>query len=77
MKIKKSEHIVTAFAQTKFGPGWLNPLIIVVVKDAKGKYREECLQPEEQTKEMCILFKISKHVNDALVSQVKMLRDKR
>ena len=65
MKLQKDERIVTAFAEYCAGPGWSNKPIWVIVGGPKGM-RRECIQPEEQTVEMCALFSISAAVQSAM-----------
>jgi hypothetical protein len=66
-QLKDQETIVTVYAEQAKGPGWSNQPLFVIVRDAKGRLREECLQPDEQTAEMKALFNVSATVHDQLV----------
>ena len=55
-RLGKGETIVTAYAQPANGPGWANEPLYVVVRDANGKLREECLQPREQGDRIRLLY---------------------
>lgn len=79
--IKKSDHIVTAFAERAAGPGWANAPIQVVVMNADKKLRIEWLQPSEQTREMITLYSISEAVHLEMraavtADQVRTIRKK-
>lgn len=66
----KGETVVTAFAERASGPGWANSPIWVIVRDLNGNLRQECLQPEEQTAEMAVLFRLSEAAHEAMTSAV-------
>ena len=70
MKLKKGESIVTAWAEYVSGPGWSNQLVWVVIRTPDG-FREDCIQPEDQTPEMKWLFSISSAANRSMVAAVK------
>lgn len=72
MKIKPTEHIVTAYAQPADGPGWSNrPLWVIVCDRTDGSLRRECIQPEKQTDEMRVLYATAAAVHTALVKSVE------
>ena len=75
--IKKTDFIVTAFAQANSEHG--NYPIRVIVKDRNGKLREEYLQPDEQTIDMRLLYEVSQAAHLAMVNAVsrKIIGDKR
>lgn len=58
MKLKRHEHIVTAWPECASGPGWANQIIWVIISDGDGKLRQESIQPEEQSRGMVRLFSI-------------------
>ena len=60
VRLGEFEFIVTAYAEPAAGPGWANsPLWIVIANKATGKWRQDCLQPDEQTAEMSALYAFS------------------
>ena len=69
--VGKNESIVTAYAEPAAGPGWANRPLWVIVRDGNQKLREECIQPEDQTQEMCALYSISAATHAAMVTAVK------
>jgi hypothetical protein len=58
MRLKKGETIITAYAEPAAGPGWANQPIWVILRDGNGKITEECIQPEDQTIDMAILYTV-------------------
>lgn len=56
MKLDKGSKVVIAWADKCYGPGWSNNPVWLIVRDTNGKLEQLCLQPEEQTKEIRILF---------------------
>lgn len=86
LKIEKDERVITAFAEPAAGPGWSNQPIWVIILDGNGQLRQECIQPEQQTYAMALLYRASYElhssmiiaVNDALrPPKVKLPRSKR
>jgi hypothetical protein len=74
MKLNKNDIVITAYAESCNGPGWANSPIWIIVQDETNKLRKECLQPEEQTKEMRLLYKISEQAHlqmSGLVDNIK------
>ena len=71
MKLADRERIVTAYAQRASGPGWGNAPIWVIVRDANGVLREECLQPDEQSAAMSWLYEVSQAAHVAMCSAVE------
>jgi len=49
-------HILTAYAERCSGPGWVNQLYWLVVRDPTGEIRQVAIQPEDWTKELDALF---------------------
>lgn len=56
---EEGDRVVCAFAQKADGAGWANWPLWVIIRDRGGELREECLQPDEQTSEMQMLYKVS------------------
>lgn len=67
-KLGKHERIVCAYAQPASGPGWANAPLWLIVRGEDGRLREECLQPEQQGKEVEQLYAVSAALHYALLS---------
>jgi hypothetical protein len=65
------ETIVCAYAQPASGPGWGNSPLWYIVRDGNGKLTQKCLQPDEQTAEIALLYRISSEVHNAMVYAVE------
>ena len=77
MNLTENEYIITAFADSASGSGWSNNPIWVIVRDRMtGIIREECIQPDEQTDEMQILYKISQVAHRAMTNAVNFRKAK-
>lgn len=73
MKLNKNEYVVTAYASRASGPGWANtPVWVVICDRSTGKFREECLQPNEQSEGMRILYGVSEQAHTAMMHEVCM-----
>ena len=68
--LNKDERIITAYAEPASGPGWANQPIWVVVMDSNKDLRLECIQPNEQTSEMQILYRSSAAAHVEMTSAV-------
>ena len=66
--ITKEDYIVTAWGEQIEGNGWINTPIRVIVREPSGKLRQECIQPDQQTREMRILFYVSHTVSSQMRS---------
>jgi hypothetical protein len=66
--------VVTAFAEPASGPGWANCPIWVILRDRQGDLHMKCIQPEEQSPEMVVLYSISATVSGQLRNLVEMWR---
>lgn len=63
--------ILTAYAQTCSGPGWSNSVIVAVIQSrGTPKYRVEYIQPEDQTRDMVVLFAAAAAINKAMIAAV-------
>lgn len=72
--LEEHERIVTAFAQAAAGPGWANsPLWIIIANAVTGKWRQECLQPDEQTPEMALLYEFSALAHGRMTALVQRI----
>ena len=72
-RLSKHDCVVTAFAQVANGPGWSNTPLWVIVQDGNGKLRRECLQPEEQTEVIHLLYALSNTMNAQLTNEVERI----
>ena len=72
--IESTDVILTAYAESCAGPGWTNTPLWIIVQDQSGKIRRECLQPEEQTLIMKILFSMSNHISSVMRIEVEKLQ---
>jgi hypothetical protein len=78
VKLDAEETIVTAFAESAAGPGWGNSPVWVVVRARDHALRLECLQPDEQNREIRVLYGVSAATHAAMTKQVEsLLREKR
>ena len=59
--------VVTAYASPAAGPGWANSPLWVILRDGDGHITEECVQPDEQTAEQQILYRISAAIHRDMV----------
>ncbi|KGC15473.1 hypothetical protein DM48_314 [Burkholderia gladioli] len=73
----RKEQVVTAYAEFASGPGWSNRPLWVIVRDENGKLREECIQPEEQTRDMHLMFRISYEAHSTMRDEAQKWLDKR
>lgn len=59
-KVKKGKiDVVTAFAEPACGPGWSNSPVWVICRNCDGSFYMECIQPEDQTRDMRLLYRIT------------------
>jgi hypothetical protein len=74
IKLSRHESIIGIEPRVCAGPGWGNsPMCIHIVDKATGKYRLECLQPEDRTKEMAILFPILLSAYNSMLNEVNTI----
>jgi hypothetical protein len=65
------DQIVTVWGTYANGPGWANqPMWVIVRNQFTGALRQECIQPEDQTYDMHMMFNISANVSTHLVNAV-------
>lgn len=74
--MKKTDTIVTAYAERASGPGWANAPLWVIVRGLDGSLRSECLQPDEYGPEIAALYAVSEaahlSMRGAVCRKVKM-----
>ena len=76
MKLNKHEHIIAVVAEPASGPGWSNTPLWIIVQDSNGKFRRECLQPDEQSHGIRVLYPTAAAVHGSLVKEVEALMRK-
>ena len=70
-KLNENESVVTAYAESADGPGYGNaPIWVIIRHKITGEFRRDCIQPEEQTGEMRILYGISQVTHSAMTNAV-------
>lgn len=74
IKLKSGERIVAVVPETITGAGYYNKPLWVHIYDYRTQtYRQEVIQPEEQTQTMRTLFKILESAHDAMYNQVLLV----
>lgn len=72
MNLTDDDYIITAFADSASGAGWANhPIWVIIRNKITGIIREECIQPDEQTAEMQILYRISQVAHRDMTNAVE------
>jgi hypothetical protein len=56
IKLGYGERIIAVVPERCAGPGWSNAPIWVYIRTNAGDLREECIQPDERTSDMHVLF---------------------
>ena len=67
LHFKDGDTIVATRAENEAGPGWRNWPLWVYIQSRDGKIRCECLQPEEQPREVGILFNVAEAINSLMI----------
>jgi hypothetical protein len=71
MTLNEHDTVLTAYAETAAGPGWGNsPVWLIVRSSLDGKIRQECLQPDEQSRDMYALYGVSQAAHVAMTKAV-------
>ena len=63
--------IVCAFAEPAAGPGWANSPLWYILRDGNGTLTMHCLQPDEQTAEIGLLYRTSAALHGTMVQAVE------
>jgi hypothetical protein len=75
--LKGNERIVAVVPEYVNGAGFRNwPVWVHIVDYSQNTWREECIQPEEQTKEIGLIFPVLEAAHKALLSQIKTVKEK-
>jgi hypothetical protein len=69
LRLETGERIVAAYAEAASGPGWSNSPIWVLIH-CFGSYRLACIQPDEQTPEIAMLYSVSSVAHAAMTAAV-------
>ena len=77
IKLAHGERIVGVLPQRCGGPGWSNAPVWVAIAGNDGTLREECIQPEEMTPAMRVLFAAGEAMCNALLAAVPVSKAKR
>lgn len=59
-------NVVTAFAEPVCGPGWANSPVWVICRNDDGSFYMECIQPEEQSHEMRLMYSLSADIHQKM-----------
>ena len=74
--LKGNERIVAAIPETITGAGYRNFIIWVHIVDySKQTWREEAIQPEEQTPVMIALFNPLEQAHKAMLGAIKRVKE--
>jgi hypothetical protein len=76
MKLNEHEYVVAVVAEPACGPGWSNTPLWVIVQDRNGNLRRACLQPDEQSDGIRLLYATAAAVHRALMMEVVALPNK-
>lgn len=71
LRLKDGDRIAYIRAERAAGPGWQNAPLWIIVRESGGKLREECLQPNEQTRDMLLLYRAAEAIHAALAGAVE------
>lgn len=70
-KLAEHDHILTAFAERRAGPGWANSPVLVIIQDGNGQLRVEWIQPDSHTADIIALFDVSEAAHRAMTIAVR------
>lgn len=65
--------VVTAFAEPACGPGWANQPVWVICRNHDGSLYMECIQPEEQTREMRLMYSLSADIHQKMRREAEQI----
>ena len=77
IKLAYGERIIGVCPERCAGPGWSNAVVWVYIATNDGRLREECIQPDERTPAMHVLFAAGEAMAQALVDAVPVVKAKR
>ena len=70
IELQRDERIVAVVPKYCVGPGWANTPVWVYIACPEGKIRMEAIQPDEQSREMHLLFRPAEAMHRAMKSLV-------
>lgn len=70
-KLREGDQVICAYAQPAAGPGWANQPLWVIVQGADRTLRRECLQPEEQSESLRLIYRTSAEIHGLLLHGVE------
>ncbi len=77
LKLAPNEHIAAVVPEFASGPGWSNrPLWVYIVRGNGNETRRECIQPEQQTRDMRIMFATLAAAHSAMLAAVEAVTKK-
>ena len=68
--LKPGDRVLAARPENASGSGWRNKPIWVYVEGTGGTIRVECLQPDEQTENMLLLFDVAEASQRELITEI-------
>ena len=71
MTRKPKGHIIAAWAESAAGPGWANSPVWFLYQHPDRTLEVRCLQPDEQSPEIGILYGISQATHGAMTQAVR------
>lgn len=75
MKSKIDGEILAVVPEFCSGPGWANTPVYVYWQDEDGVIKQRCLQPDQQSRELAMLFDIGAVVQAKLKKAVEGLQE--
>lgn len=69
-------NIVCAWPERASGPGWANWPLWYIYRDEAGKLHEACLQPDEQSHEIKLLYPVAEEAHRSLLHEVNKVVNK-
>lgn len=72
IELQHGERILAVVPHRAAGPGWSNSPIWVYIGNNDGKFRSECIQPDERNAELAALFDVGYAVNKSLIAALKI-----
>lgn len=73
-RLRHTEYVATAFAESASGPGWANKLVWVIVCDRlDGSLRRISIQPDEQSDDMRMFHAVNEAAHAAMTGAAERL----
>jgi hypothetical protein len=73
--LQHNERLIAVVPEKAQGPGWSNtPLWVHIADYSNNSHRVECIQPEDQTPAMRVLFHTLRIAHDQMLALVKTRR---